>query len=79
MNNYEKNNQNFESKKENLKKNSAKYYKKNKEKILNNMKKKVECDECKSIVCKAYLTKHKKMGVCKKMKEAREKIHSDKK
>jgi hypothetical protein len=79
MNNYKKNNQNFEPKKENLKNKSAKYYKENKEKILKNMKKKVECDECKSIVCKAYLTKHKKMAVCKKNKEAREKIYSGKK
>jgi hypothetical protein len=59
-------------------KQASKVYYRNKDKILEGMKQKVECDECKSIVCKASLSRHKKSGTCKKIKEERKKIEAKK-
>ena len=58
----------YENNKEYREKNiirSKEYYEKNKEKI----KEKVECDNCKSVVCLGSLSKHKKTKKCQEHKK----------
>jgi len=43
---------------------NRRYYDKNKEKIIQNAKEKIECPTCKSIISKCRLADHKKTKKC---------------
>ena len=46
------------NKKDSIKRYNAKYYEKNKDKILNNLKDKIKCDICNSQFCKSGYYRH---------------------
>jgi hypothetical protein len=52
------------------------YYETHKDKILQNMKKPIECELCGHMVSHCYLTKHQTTGICNRRRE-KSKQHLD--
>ena len=56
----------------NLLESFKKYYKKNKNKILNKYKEKIKCNICGKLITKVYLNKHQLTTKCKRVSEINE-------
>jgi uncharacterized paraquat-inducible protein A len=49
---------------------NAKYYLQNKEKILQHLGEKIECEYCKKMITKPHIEKHQQTGKCQKCRIA---------
>jgi ribosomal protein S27AE len=63
----------YEGNKDKVKEKNKEYYHRNKEDIRNQLRKKIECPKCKSILSKGNIWTHQKTPKCKKTQEIREK------